>query len=88
MIKVKMADNGWIVVYDDYNEDDVLIEREEVIEEHEKYIQEEVDLESCRVVKDLLYTIMDKLDIRFNKHDAYRLKITIEDKKGKEVENG
>ena len=90
MIKVEKADNGWVVHYDDYligeDDKDVLVVNKVVIEEPEKFTDEEVSLEHCKAIRSLLYTILDKLDEHDSKHNSYHYDVVVKDKDYKEVE--
>ena len=90
MLKIEKADNGWIVHYDDYligeDDKDIPVVNLNVIEEREKYTDEEITLEHCKALRNLLYTVLDKLDEHGSKHNAYHLEVVVKDRDYKKLE--
>lgn len=90
MVKIEKADNGWIIHYDDHltGEDgkEIPVVGHIVVEEEEKYTDEDVSLEHCKVIRNLLYAILEMLGERNSKHDKFHYDIVIKDKDYKELE--
>ena len=62
-------------------------------EEGVKYLEnnivfgyEKEGLEKCQALQRLLYEVMDQLGEYGSKHDAYRVRVIVEDQSGKKVE--
>lgn len=87
---IDRAENGWVVNYIDVGSDeegkDVDIAHKEVIQDDA--MGEDGGLAHVKATRSLLWSILNILDERGNKHHDYRLMITIENREGELVEDG
>ena len=79
-LELSKVSNGYVVKYDDTDDDDGSTKTTEVVYELDKGVKED-----CVKIQEMLYFLLDYFGDGGSKHDEYRIRINVIDKEGKDI---